>query len=49
MKKKVLSTEEIRENSYEYGLPEYLQQDLDAFKEGLKNSSSKIWMLSKKG
>ena len=40
MKKKVLSTEEIRENSYEYGLPEYLQQDLDAFKEGLKNSSS---------
>ena len=38
--KKTPSAEEIRENSYEYGLPEYLQQDLDAFKEGLKNGSS---------
>jgi len=29
-----------RERSYEYGLPGYLQQDLDAYKEGLKNCSS---------
>lgn len=28
-----------RERSYEYGLPEYLQHDLDAYKEGLKNKS----------
>ena len=28
-----------KECSYEYGLPAYLQQDLDAYKEGLKNSS----------
>ena len=28
------SREELREKSYEYGLPEYLQRDLDAFKEG---------------
>ena len=32
--------EELREKSYEYGLPEYLQQDLDAFKEGLKIGSA---------
>ena len=32
--------EELREKSYEHGLPEYLQQDLDAFQEGLKNGSS---------
>ena len=36
----ILQTE--RENSYEYGLPEYLQHDLDAYKEGLKNHSSLI-------
>ena len=36
------SGEELREKSYEYGLPEYLQSDLDAFKEGLKNGSSLI-------
>ena len=36
------SREELREKSYEYGLPEYLQKDLDAFKEGLKNGSSLI-------
>ena len=30
----------LRERSYEYGLPEYLQQDLDAFKDGMKNRSS---------
>lgn len=29
-----------REKAYEYGLPEYLQHDLDAYKEGLKNHSS---------
>lgn len=28
-----------RELSYEYGLPAYLQNDLDAYKEGLKNKS----------
>lgn len=26
--------------SYEHGLPEYLQHDLDAYKDGLKNNSS---------
>ena len=29
-----------REHSYEYGLPEYLQYDLDAYKKGLKEHSS---------
>ena len=29
-----------REQAYEYGLPEYLQHDLDAYKEGLKTNSS---------
>lgn len=29
-----------REKSYEYGLPEYLQHDLEAYKEGLKNGSA---------
>lgn len=29
----------MRERSYEYGLPEYLQHDLDAYKDGLKNGS----------
>ncbi len=29
-----------RENSYEHGLPGYLQHDLDAYKEGLKTHSS---------
>lgn len=28
------------ERSYEYGLPEYLQKDLDAYKDGLENESS---------
>lgn len=28
------------ERSYETGLPEYLQNDLDAYKEGLRNKSS---------
>lgn len=29
-----------REQSYEYGLPEYLQHDLDSYKKGLKVHSS---------
>ena len=29
----------LRERSYEYGLPEYLQHDLDAYKEALRNNS----------
>ena len=29
-----------REQAYEYGLPEYLQHDLDAYKEGIKDHSS---------
>lgn len=29
-----------REQAYEYGLPEYLQHDLDAYKKGLKTHSS---------
>lgn len=28
-----------RERAYEYGLPEYLQHDLDAYKEGLRTKS----------
>lgn len=28
------------ERSYEYGLPEYLQKDLDVYKDGLENGSS---------
>lgn len=28
-----------RDRSYEYGLPGYLQHDLDAYKDGLKNGS----------
>lgn len=28
------------EKAYEVGLPEYLQHDLDAYKEGLKTNSS---------
>ncbi len=33
-------TQAAREKSYEYGLPGYLQHDLDMFKEGVKNGSS---------
>lgn len=29
-----------RERAYEHGLPEYLQHDLDAYKDGLENGSS---------
>lgn len=32
--------EQQKIQSYEYGLPNYLQHDLDAFKEGLKNKST---------
>lgn len=28
-----------RQHAYEYNLPDYLQHDLDAYKEGLKNNS----------
>ncbi len=28
-----------REHSYEYGLPDYLQHDLDVYKEGLRTKS----------
>lgn len=41
--RKCIDDEEIqmqRINSYEYGLPEYLQHDLDAYKEGIKSNSS---------
>lgn len=31
-----------REQSYEYGLPEYLQHDLDAYKKGLETHSSQL-------
>lgn len=30
----------LREDSYEYGLPEYLQHDLDAYKEALEHGSN---------
>ena len=33
-------TSSERERSYEYNLPDYLQNDLDAYKDGLKNKSS---------
>lgn len=32
--------ESERERSYEFGLPDYLQQDLDAYKDGLRTHSS---------
>ena len=32
----------IREDSYEFGLPEYLQNDLDAYKRALEQGSSLI-------
>lgn len=38
----VLPKQDARERSYEYGLPDYLQHDLDAYKEGLKEKSSLI-------
>lgn len=35
-----MNVNELRQQSYEYGLPAYLQHDLDAYKEGLTNGSS---------
>ena len=32
--------DEERERSYEHGLPEYLQNDLDAYKDGLRSGST---------
>ena len=40
IKEKFMQTE--RERSYEYGLPEYLQHDLDVYKKGLKEGSNLI-------
>ena len=37
---RLLSLEKERERAYEYGLPEYLQHDLDAYKEGFKTGST---------
>ena len=34
-----------RERAYEYGLPAYLQHDLDAYKEGLKSGSPLMYCL----
>ena len=34
------ATQNNLERSYEYGLPEYLQKDLDAYKDALQNGSS---------
>lgn len=38
VKAEILELERLR--SYEYGLPEYLQHDLDEYKKGLKEGSS---------
>lgn len=35
-----LTEDESMQKAFEYGLPEYLQHDLDAYKDGLKNHSS---------
>lgn len=37
---KAQTAQAMRERSWEYGLPAYLQYDLDAFKEGLRTGSS---------
>ena len=37
---KIRDEQDERERSYESGLPEYLQHDLDAFKDGLANNST---------
>lgn len=36
----ILKEKKLREDSYEYGLPEYLQHDLDAYKEALEHGSN---------
>lgn len=38
-KEEIQRVQIVRERSYEYGLPEYLQHDLDAYKEALRNNS----------
>ena len=38
-KEEMQRVQSVRERSYEYGLPEYLQHDLDAYKEALRNNS----------
>ena len=38
--KETTKQREERLRSYEYGLPEYLQHDLDAYKKGLKEGST---------
>ena len=38
--KTLLENKIKREQSYEYGLPEYLQHDLDAYKHALENGSN---------
>lgn len=40
MTKQEKQIEEERERAYEYGLPEYLQHDLDAYKDALVNGSN---------
>lgn len=35
-----IEIQKIREESYEFGLPEYLQNDLDAYKKALEQGSS---------
>ena len=40
IKDEIADAERLR--SYEYGLPEYLQHDLDAYKKGLKESATLI-------
>ncbi len=38
-KEEMQRVQTVRDRSYEYGLPEYLQHDLDAYKEALRNNS----------
>lgn len=37
--------QDVRKKSYGYGIPEYLQHDLDAYKEGIREQSSFIGCL----
>lgn len=36
------STQTVREEAYEYGLPQYLQDDLDAYKAALQQGSDML-------
>ena len=38
--KEMIDVQMVREDAFEYGLPEYLQHDLDAYKEALENGST---------